>query len=126
MEDGLLFTVKKKRMQIVERTPGISDYGMWQYCELLCRVMGQMKELKTGRGAKIETTWVYKYKDAPEILPRLQRSRDYYKELHEKGGCQVEFRQYQKDIIDSGSTILKAHHFFCWHNFELNEWIRRH
>ena len=98
-------------MQIVERTPGISDYGMWQYCELLCRVMGQMKELKTGRGAKIETTWVYKYKDAPEILPRLQRSRDYYKELHEKGGCQVEFRPYQIEIMQQGLEILKQHRF---------------
>jgi hypothetical protein len=73
--------------------------------------MGQMKEVKTGRGAKIEVSWVYKYKDAPHTLPRLQRSRDYYKELHEKGGCQVEFRDYQKDIINSGCTILKAHHF---------------
>jgi len=98
-------------MQTVERRPGYSDYSMWKYCELLCHVMGQMKEVKTGRGAKIEVSWVYKYKDAPHTLPRLQRSRDYYKELHEKGGCQVEFRDYQKDIISSGCTILKAHHF---------------
>lgn len=96
---------------IVERRPGYSDYSMWKYCELLCRVMGQMKEVKTGRGKTIETTFVYKYKDAPEILPRLQRSRDYYKELHEKGGCQVQFRDYQKDIIASGFTILQEHRF---------------
>jgi hypothetical protein len=111
MEDGLLFTVKKKRMQIVERTPGYSDYSMWKYCDTLCRVMGQMKEVKTGRGAKIEVSYVYKYKDAPEILPRLQRSRDYYKELHEKGGCQVEFRPYQKEIIALGSKTLMEHRF---------------
>ena len=98
-------------MQTVERRPGYSDYSMWKYCDMLCRVMGQMKEVKTGRGAKVEVSWVYKYKDAPQILPRLQRSRDYYKELHEKGGCQVEFRQYQKDIIASGCNILKVHGF---------------
>jgi hypothetical protein len=98
-------------MEIVERRPAYSDYSMWKYCELLCRVMGQMKEVKVGRGKTVETTYVYKYKDAPEILPRLQRSRDYYKQLHEKGGSQVEFRQYQKDIIDSGCNILKYHGF---------------
>lgn len=98
-------------MEIVERTPAYSDYSMWKYCELLCKVMGQMKEVKTGRGKTIETTFVYKYKDAPDILPRLQRSRDYYKTLHEKGGSQVEFRQYQKDIIASGFTILQEHRF---------------
>jgi len=111
MEDGLLFTRKKKKMEIVERTPAYSDYSMWKYCELLCKVMGQMKEVKTGRGKTIKTTFVYKYKDAPDILPRLQRSRDYYKNLHEKGGSQVEFRQYQKDIIASGFTILQEHRF---------------
>ena len=98
-------------MQIVERRPGYSDYSMFKYCELLCKVMGQMKELKTGRGKSIETSFVYKYKDAPDILPRLQRSRDYYKSLHEQKGNQVEFRDYQKDIITSGSTILRAHGF---------------
>jgi hypothetical protein len=98
-------------MQIVERRPGYSDYSMFKYCELLCRVMGQMKEVKTGRGKSIETSFVYKYKDAPDILPRLQKSRDYYKSLHEQKGRQVEFRDYQKDIINSGSTILRAHGF---------------
>jgi len=98
-------------MEIVERTPAYSDYSMWKYCELLCKVMGQMKEVKTGRGKAIETTFVYKYKDAPDILPRLQRSRDYYKNLHEKGGSQVEFRPYQKDIITSGSETLKQYGF---------------
>ena len=96
---------------IVERRPGYSDYSMWKYCELLCKVMGQMKEVKIGRGKTVEIRHEYKYKDAPEILPRLEQSRDYYKELHEKGGSQVEFRQYQKDIIASGSQILKAHRF---------------
>lgn len=98
-------------MEIVERRPAYSDYSMWKYCELLCKVMGQMKEVKTGRGKTIETTFVYKYKDAPEILPRLQRSREYYKALHEKGGSQVEFRDYQKDIIASGFTILQEYGF---------------
>ena len=96
---------------MIERRLGYSDYGMWKYCESLCRVMGQMREVKTGRGAKIEMSWVYKHKDANEILPNLQRSRDFYKQLHEKGGSQVEFREYQTDIISSGCNILKEYGF---------------
>ena len=96
---------------MVERRPAYSDYAMWKYCEQLCRVMGQMREVKTGRGTKVQTSYVYKYPDAPEVLPRLQKSREYYKELHEKGGSKVEFRQYQKDIIASGFTILQEHGF---------------
>lgn len=88
-----------------------TNYSMWKYCEQLCKVMGQTREVKTGRGKAIEITYVYKYNDAPEVLPRLQRSREYYKELHEKGGSQVEFRPYQKDIITQGCIILKQHRF---------------
>lgn len=96
---------------MVERKAGYSDYGMWKYCEQLCRVMGQMKEIKIGRGTKVETKYIYKYNDAPEVLPKLQSSREYYKELHEKGGTQVEFRPYQADIINSGCKILKDYGF---------------
>ena len=96
---------------LVQRKPAYSDYSMWKYCEQLCKVMGQMREVKTGRGKAIETTYVYKYKDASEVLPRLQRSREYYKELHEKGGSQVEFRDYQKDIITQGCITLGEHGF---------------
>ena len=96
---------------IVQRKPAYSDYNMWKYCEQLCKVMGQMREVKTGRGKAIETTYVYKYKDAPEVLPRLQRSREYYKELHKKAGMQVEYREYQKDIIIQGCLTLREHGF---------------
>lgn len=96
---------------MVERKPSYSDYSMWKYCEQLCKVMEQKKEVKTGRGRAIETTFVHKYKDASEVLPNLQVSKEYYKQLHEKGGSQVEFRQYQKDIIVSGSETLKQYGF---------------
>lgn len=98
-------------MEIVERKPAYTDYRMWKYCEQLCRVAEQTKEVKTGRGTSVVVTKVYKYKDANEILPRLQRSREYYKELHEKGGVQVEFRPYQISIINKGVEILNQHRF---------------
>lgn len=93
---------------IVKRRSEYSDYAMWKYCEQLCRVMGKAKEIKVGKG---KSKYVHKYKDAPEILPKLQRSSEHYKGLHKSGGCKVEFRDYQVDIINSGSEILKEHGF---------------
>lgn len=98
-------------MEIIQRLPNYSDYSMWKYCEQLCNVMDQKKEIKTGRGKKIETAYVYKYKDAPSLLPQLQHSTKYYRELHEKGGSQLEFRPYQTDIINKGVDILRQYHF---------------
>lgn len=96
---------------MIERLPLYTDYDMWKYCERLCKVMEQKKEVKVGRGKNIDIEYVYKYKDADKVLPRLIESRDYYKALHEKGGSKVEFRQYQKDIIASGCSILMEHRF---------------
>lgn len=96
---------------MVERRSGYSDFAMWKYCEILCNVMGQNKEVKTGRGKNIDISYVYKYRDAPEILPKIERSRDYYKDLHYKGGRTLEFRQYQKDIIASGVQTLYRFRF---------------
>jgi hypothetical protein len=96
-------------MEIVERRSEYSDYSMWKYCESLCDVMSKKKEVKSGKGNKVE--FIYKYKDAQDILPMLQKSKEYYENLYKKGGCKVEFRQYQKDIIASGFTILQEHRF---------------
>lgn len=96
---------------IVERKAGASDYSMYKYCESLYRILSQKIEVKTGRGKSIDISYRYKYKDAPDTIPTLEKSIDYYKKLHEKGGCKVEFRQYQKDIISSGWNIIREHGF---------------
>lgn len=96
---------------IVERKAGASDYSMYKYCEMLHRVLSQKVEVKTGRGKAIEISYRYKYRDAVDTIPKVERSIKYYKNLHEQKGCQVEYRQYQKDIITSGCNILKQYSF---------------
>ena len=98
-------------MEIIDRLPCYSDYSMWKYCEQLYRVMDQKKEIKIGRGKKVETAYVYKYKDSQFMLPRLQNSAEHYKNLHEKGGSKVEFRPYQIEIINKGVSMLRQYRF---------------
>ncbi len=98
-------------MEIIERNPGASDYGMWKYCESLGRVMSQKIEVKTGRGTKVEVSYKPKYNDSNDIMPKIKKSIEHYKELHDNAGRQIEFRTYQLEIITSGSSILKEHGF---------------
>lgn len=96
---------------MIDRIPAYTDYMMWKYCESLERVMSQKKEVKTGRGSKVEVSYIYKYKDAIEIMPKIRKSIEHYKDLHENGGRQIEFRPYQLDIIASGVKTLKEYRF---------------
>lgn len=98
-------------MEIIERRPFHSDYDMWKHCQSLYNVMSKKKEVKTGRGAKVEVSYVYKYKDAEKILPSIEASLNYYWDLYKKGGSSVQFREYQLDIIKRGVEILMAHRF---------------
>ena len=98
-------------MQIVERVSGYSDYSMWRYCESLCKVMSQRKEVKVGRGRDIDIVYVYKYRDAAEVLARLEYSREYYRELHKKQGRTMELRPYQKEIAENAASIIKQNGF---------------
>jgi len=73
--------------------------------------MSQSVEVKKGRGSKIEVRYKYKYNDAIEIMPKIKKSIEHYKELHENAGRQIEFRPYQEDIIASGVKTLKEYRF---------------
>jgi hypothetical protein len=101
----------QKVNDIIDRISGYSDYSMVKYCRSLLNVMSQKKEVKTGRGKNVEISYDYKYKESKDMLPKIERSLEYYTELHKSGGTKVEYRSYQKDIIESGCQILKEHGF---------------
>ena len=96
---------------ITERLSGYSNYSMWEYCESLLNIASQKKEVTIGRGKAVEIVYVYKYRDAAELIPKLERSKEHYKNLCEKQERQMDFRQYQSDIIELGSKILERHRF---------------
>ena len=97
---------------MIERTLGYSNKAMWDYCEMLKKILLQTKQVKSGRGKAIEIREVLKYETDPNIIDKVINSCEYYKNLYEmesKSG--VTFRDYQNDIITKGSQILTKHRF---------------
>jgi hypothetical protein len=97
---------------MIERTLGYSNKAMWDYCETLKKILLQTKQVKSGRGKAIEIREVLKYDTDPNIIDKVVKSCEYYKNLYEmesKSG--VTFRDYQNDIITKGSQILTKHRF---------------
>lgn len=92
--------------QIIERNLGFNDYEMWKQCELLKKVVCATVDVKVGRGKNVKTIQEYKHNTPTEIRNRIIRSCEYYKSL-----MKVEFRDYQKDIIEKASDIILKNGF---------------
>jgi hypothetical protein len=98
--------------KIVERIPAYSNKEMMDYCQMLGSILNQTYDTKVGRGKKVETIKLKKYKTDQDILDKISRSYEHYKKLNQmekQGG--VTFRSYQTDIIERGSNILMEHGF---------------
>lgn len=101
-------------MKVFERKPFYSNEMMFKDCEILLNIINEQEEIKTGRGKNIVITHRYKRKTEPKIRKLIEYSYEHYKKLYEldmKRNNQVKFRDYQKDIIIKGTTILKEHGF---------------
>lgn len=97
---------------MIERLPAYSNKSMWEYCEILKRVVTKTKEVKVGRGKQVEIIKVPKYDTDKHIVNKIVQSCEYYKNLYEmEQNTGFAFRDYQSDIIAKGSRILKAHGF---------------
>jgi len=92
--------------QIIERNLGFNDYEMWKQCELLKKVVCATVDVKVGRGKNVKIVQEYKHNTPTEIRDRIIRSCEYYKSL-----MKVEFRDYQKDIIEKASDIILENGF---------------
>lgn len=97
---------------MIERTLGYSNKAMWDYCETLKKILLQTKQVKSGRGKAIEIREVLKYDTDPNIIDKVVKSCEYYKNLYEMEDKQLfKFRDYQIDIIEKGTEILFKHGF---------------
>ena len=92
------------------RMPSYDNKMMWEHCEMLKKVLTATKEIKVGRGKTTEMVRIPKYDTNKEVVDRIIRSCDYYRNLHQMEN-KVTFRDYQNDIIKKGSGILKANGF---------------
>ena len=95
---------------MIERISGYNDKSMWEYCEILKKVVTQSKEVKIGRGKQVEVIKIPKYNTESHIVENIVNSCEYYKNLYEMDN-KFKFRDYQSDIITKGSQILSKHGF---------------
>ncbi len=96
---------------MIERTLGYSNKAMWDYCEMLKKILLQTKQIKSGRGKAIEIREVLKYDTDPNVIDKVVKSCEYYKNLYEMEQNKFQFRDYQSDIITKGSQILTKYRF---------------
>jgi SNF2 family DNA or RNA helicase len=97
---------------MIERLPAYSNKAMWEYCEILKRVITQSKDVKVGRGKQVEIIKVPKYSTEKHVVDNIVSSCEHYKNLYEMEDKQeFGYRDYQKDIIVSGCKILKQYGF---------------
>ena len=96
---------------MIERTLGYSNKAMWDYCEMLKGVVLQTKITKSGRGKAVEIREVLKYNTEQEVIDKIVKSCEHYKNLYEMEQNKFQFRGYQSDIITKGSQILTKYRF---------------
>lgn len=102
-----------------------SHKKMWEKCELLKSIVLAEKTVKERVGRKYVEKKALKYKTDKEVIDRIVRSAEHYKNLYLTEQIEmdkvkenlvvipnsVQFRDYQTKIIYDGSKILKQHGF---------------
>jgi hypothetical protein len=97
---------------MIERLPAYSNKSMWEYCEILKRVITQSKDVKVGRGKQVEIIKVPKYSTEKHVVDNIVSSCEHYKNLYEMEDKQgFNYRDYQIDIIEKGQQILSKFGF---------------
>lgn len=99
-------------MNVIERTPGLSNLAMWEHCELLKKILDTKVERTVGRGNATIKQQVNKYSTHPSHYNKIANSVTHYKNLFMTETQEtIQYRPYQLDIIKEGTEKLKAHGF---------------
>ena len=104
---------------VLDRIASYSNEMMWKQCEILKSIVTMTVEKKSGRGKNVIIIKELKHNTPKEVIDRIVRSCEYYKQLHEKDmetkevltNGTIQFRDYQTDIIKKGSQILSEYGF---------------
>jgi len=95
-------------MDIIDRIYGYSDFMMYKQCSLLASVVNQTIGVKVGRGKTAFMQDKLKHDTPKETRDKINRSVKYYRM---KNKTQIEFRNYQTEIIDQGTKIINKYRF---------------
>jgi len=99
---------------MIQRNLYYSNEQMWKQCELLKSVVLATKQVSVGKGKSVKIVEVPKYKNDGGVVEEIVKSCEYYKSLHEKDmerNKNIQFRDYQLEMIGKGRKILEQHRF---------------
>lgn len=104
---------------VLDRIAFYSNEMMWKQCEILKKIVTMTVDTKSGRGKNVIITKELKHNTPKEVIDRIVRSCEYYKQLYEKDmeikevvtNGTIQFRGYQKDIINKASEVLSENGF---------------
>ena len=90
----------------IERLPFHNDAMMYKKCLLLQEIYTQSREEKIGRGKKATTITIPKYTIDKEVLDKINRSVEFYKELMNKKKTTIKLRPYQESISTQAAKMI--------------------
>ncbi len=96
---------------VIERLPFHNDAMMYKKCLLLQEICTQSREEKIGRGKKATTITIPKYTIDKEVLNKINRSVEFYKELMNKKKTTIKLRPYQESISTQAAKMIVADGF---------------
>ena len=96
---------------IIERDPFHNDTMMYKKCLLLQEICTQSKEEKIGRGKKATTITLPLYNIDKEVLNKINRSVEFYKELMNKKKTTIKLRPYQESISTQAAKMIAVDGF---------------
>jgi hypothetical protein len=110
---------ENRTVDIIKETFGYNNYEMWQKMERLKFVVLSKTDINVGRGKNATIEKQFKYNTSKDVIDRILNSCDYYKKLYDEDmkvqeallSGNIQFRDYQRDIIIKGSKVVKDHGF---------------
>lgn len=92
-----------KGKEVFNRKPFYTNAHMVANLERLDGIVNAKTERTVGRGKSATKVQVNKYRDIPQgVRDRIANSLEYY-----SSAPQIEFRDYQEDIIERGARVLE-------------------
>ncbi len=99
------------QIDIIPRIPSYSNEMMYKQCSLLAGVVNKTTEVIVGRGRNAVKTQRPKHNVSKEILDRIKKSVEFYKDLMEKRISKVTLRDYQNEISIEAAHKIQRHNF---------------
>lgn len=96
---------------VIERKSGYNNEAMLEYCHSLKGILESSKNVTKGTGKNLRTEVVKKYQKDEVTMSNIMKSIEYYSNKENKMENQIEFRDYQLEIISKGKDMLSKNKF---------------